>query len=238
MSAVLTFYCSSSIIFLSSWKQCGHESSLPPTLSEVLTRCNRCPVCFSMLRSVRAAQVSRRDLPHLRHDTQSSEQWSLLWPGSKTVSFLLAPLWMFACHSAMLMRSAALIWCEVQNNGLFVLFSWSVALTGCCVCGYQPGAGAVLARPLKWRPVQEVQPLPGRHQPGEGQYSAAALSQKHIRPGRFCILSPDTQRAGMLVCELLLLWESNMFILQLGKVVVHVQTPCKRQGTFTYLCFL
>lgn len=53
--------------------------------------------------------------------------------------------------------------------GLVFLAFWTVALTGCFGC--QPGAGAVLARPLKWRPIQEAQPLPGRHQPGEGQYA-------------------------------------------------------------------
>lgn len=54
-------------------------------------------------------------------------------------------------------------------------------LIGCCLCGYQPGAGAVLAWPPKWRPVQEAQPLPGRHQPGEGQYAAAARPRRTVR---------------------------------------------------------
>lgn len=50
----------------------------------------------------------------------------------------------------------------------------TVVLTGRCVCGYQPGAGPVLARPPERRPVQEAQPLPGRHQSGEGQYVTVA----------------------------------------------------------------
>lgn len=70
-----------------------------------------------------------------------------------------------------------LLLCAVQSRSLL---NRSVTLTR-CVCGYQPGAGAVLARPPERRPVQEAQPLPGRHQPGEGQYAAAASSQRQNR---------------------------------------------------------
>lgn len=125
--------------------------------------------------------------PGVPERAPTSVTWSVkLWTTERT------PTW---C------RNSKLLVCllAVQNNGLFVLFDWCVALTGCCVCGYQPGAGTVLARPLKWRPVQEAQPLPGRHQSGEGERAAAALYQKQIN-AKFSISSDICCVTAIIFC--------------------------------------
>lgn len=58
-------------------------------------------------------------------------------------------------------------------------------VTGACARGFQPGAGTVLARPPERRPVQEAQPLPGRHQPGAGQCDAfSCISQSSLAASR------------------------------------------------------
>lgn len=45
-------------------------------------------VCSSALRGVRPAQVSRRELLLVQHDTQSPQLWSLQGLGSEAVRFV------------------------------------------------------------------------------------------------------------------------------------------------------
>ena len=91
-----------------------------------------------------------------------------------------------------------------------------------CFRGYQPGAGAVLARPFKWRPVQEAQPLPGRHQSGEGERAAAALYRKQIN-AKFSIISSDTSLISIIFCVLKAVNETYKKNLQLLEKFIMVK---------------
>lgn len=70
---------------------------------------------YVFFRSVRVAQVSRRELPHLWHDPQSSEQWSVHRLGPKAVS----------CLSSLSERLSIAQWC------------WCVRQPWYCVCHHR-----------------------------------------------------------------------------------------------------